>query len=464
MDRAASRTPGDAGEQRAGGTGPLREPGRLRDPVAGVPVSGPAEGGAAVRLSPRMVEHTLFSDALGGTTTVRVLLPAGYDDEHERRYPVVHLLHGGGEDATSWSDPRRGDAEKLTAGAPVIAVMPDGGRHGFYVDWFHGGAFGTPRWETYHMRHLVPWVDAVYRTIPRRAARATAGGSMGGHGALAYAARHPDLIGAAASFSGAVDIANPGLTIHAPAQLALTEALFGTYARHEVRWRGRNACDLAANLAHTDVSLYVGDSGDTEVVVNACARAVHQKLDDLGIRHRFTVHTGLGHDWDNFQRSFADWLPRFTAGAADRPEPVTFTRTSVEPRYGYAGWTVHMARDVAEFSALEVHGSGHFTLTGNGSATVVTPVRGLPGACHDVETRDTTGRSPRRLTADHEGRLSIPLRLGPGNPLQQFSPEADAASTGPSPDPAPFPVRGNGSRFHRTEVRVSPTDGPAPRG
>ncbi|MET0728122.1 MAG: hypothetical protein ABWZ76_07455, partial [Acidimicrobiales bacterium] len=52
-------------------------------------------------------------------------------------------------------------------------------------------------------------------------------------------------------------------------------------------------------------------------------------------------------------------------------------------------------------------------------------------------------------------RLTIPVVLGPVNPHQQFSPAADAASTGPSPDDVPFTVRGNSSRFHRAHVSIS---------
>jgi S-formylglutathione hydrolase FrmB len=53
-------------------------------------------------------------------------------------------------------------------------------------------------------RELVPWIDATYRTIAARRGRAIAGVSMGGYGALSYAARHPDTFAAAASFSGAL--------------------------------------------------------------------------------------------------------------------------------------------------------------------------------------------------------------------------------------------------------------------
>jgi S-formylglutathione hydrolase FrmB len=52
-------------------------------------------------------------------------------------------------------------------------------------------------------RELVAHVDGKYKTIPRREGRLITGLSMGGHGALYLAARHPDLYAAAGSIAGA---------------------------------------------------------------------------------------------------------------------------------------------------------------------------------------------------------------------------------------------------------------------
>lgn len=83
--------------------------------------------------------------------------------------------------------------------------MPDGGKGGFYTDWCINGAGGQPKWETYLVDQLLPWIDDHYPTMASRSERAVAGLSMGGFGALSYAARHPDLFASASSFSGAID-------------------------------------------------------------------------------------------------------------------------------------------------------------------------------------------------------------------------------------------------------------------
>ena len=138
-----------------------------------------------------------------------MLVPAGYRSRPARRYPVLYLLHGAGADQTTWTNEGQGEAEALTAGLPLIVVMPSAGRGGFYTDWFNNGAGGKPRWESWHIKRLIPYVDDHYRTRATRGKRAIAGLSMGGFGTFTYASRHPDLFTAALSLSGAVDTGIP---------------------------------------------------------------------------------------------------------------------------------------------------------------------------------------------------------------------------------------------------------------
>ncbi len=85
---------------------------------------------------------------------------------------MLLLLHGAsGQTTRRWTRPG-GEARDITRYLPVIVVMPDGGRGGWYSDWYNGGAFGPPRWETYHLKQLVPWVESHYRAVGDRAAAA----------------------------------------------------------------------------------------------------------------------------------------------------------------------------------------------------------------------------------------------------------------------------------------------------
>jgi len=85
--------------------------------------------------------------------------------------------------------------------------MPEAGIAGFYNDW-HGPADGgfTPKWETFHLSQVLPWIDASFNTVKNKSGRAVAGLSMGGFGALKYAADRPDLFSAVGAFSPGTDI------------------------------------------------------------------------------------------------------------------------------------------------------------------------------------------------------------------------------------------------------------------
>jgi S-formylglutathione hydrolase FrmB len=210
------------------------------------------------RLSPRLLQFTIRTPALSADTHVRVLVPRGYW-QNRRRYPVLYLLHGARSDYTTWTSLARG--VKITKGYPLIVVMPDGGSLGFYSDWYNDGEGGPPRWEDFHIDELVPWVDSRFRTRASRKSRAIAGVSMGGFGALSYAARHPNLFSVAASYSGAVD--SNYLPFFPVFEAAKTDddnpAVWGPRDENEQRWREHNPWDLAANLRDVHVLLFTGN-------------------------------------------------------------------------------------------------------------------------------------------------------------------------------------------------------------
>ncbi|MBG0822354.1 esterase family protein [Planomonospora sp. ID91781] len=147
------------------------------------------------RLGERDHVLTFASAALGREGRVRVLLPAGWKPG-SGPWPVLYLLDGCCQPAPdSWVT--EGDATRLTSPYPVITVMPEGGAVGFYSDWRRG-----PKWETFHLTEVRAILERDYGAGDRRA---VAGLSMGGFGAVSYAARHPGMFRAAASFSGVLD-------------------------------------------------------------------------------------------------------------------------------------------------------------------------------------------------------------------------------------------------------------------
>ena len=281
------------------------------------------------RLDGRLTELTLSTPALAKPTHVRVLLPSGYRKQKPRRYPVLYLLHGAFGNSADWT--QVGAAESITGGRKLIVVMPDGGQGGWYTDWVNRGQGGPPEWETFHIGQLIPWVDDRYRTDARRGERAIAGLSMGGFGAMSYAARHPALFSWAGSFSGAVDIVNylpvaAVIDLEAPADGGLPGDQFGDRVLAEPNWRAHNPWDLAENLRGMTLVVDTGngqpgplDPADKpfdaiEYGVHDMSVLFHQRLLSLGIAHTWNDYGPGTHSWPYWQRDLAEGLPSMMSG------------------------------------------------------------------------------------------------------------------------------------------------------
>ena len=178
------------------------------------------------QVDPRQWNVRVLSPALGRPVNIRILLPVGYDPRSARRYPVLYLFHGTSGGASDWVE--KGGAEATTQALPLITVMPDAGFDfdggGWFTNWVDKTTgLGPSQWETFHIADMVPWVDANLHTVRSRAGRAIAGLSQGGFGSTTYAARHPDMFGSVASFSGAPEIArDPEVTVGANAVIYAT--------------------------------------------------------------------------------------------------------------------------------------------------------------------------------------------------------------------------------------------------
>ncbi|MBT2231377.1 alpha/beta hydrolase family protein [Nonomuraea sp. NEAU-A123] len=160
---------------------------------------------------------TAIFQAAGGTPaisplaqpiTVRIYLPNDYDPDRSARYRSLYLINGGGDDYNEWTT--KADLVSLLASVPAydgIVVMPTGGMTGWYSDWVGrtDGNF-SPKWETYHISQLIPWIDANFNTIADRSGRGLAGISMGGFGTLKYAAAHPDVFSVIGAISPGTDL------------------------------------------------------------------------------------------------------------------------------------------------------------------------------------------------------------------------------------------------------------------
>ncbi|MCP3061096.1 esterase family protein [Myxococcus sp. K38C18041901] len=246
----------------------------------------------------------------------------------EARYPVVYLLHsGGGLNSSQWVE--SGGARATTENQPVITIMPEGGKAGWYTHWLLPRGVNQA-WEEFHLNQLIPWVDQNLRTLAYKQGRAIAGPSMAGFGAISCAARRPDLFAYVASFSGALDLGNAAIrtvvTEESARWLNNANGAFGSpFWPFDPAWHINNPLERAAGLRTVAVALYAGSGtwdGDLLERVPAAATArLHQTLDSAGIAHHYEMYgrpkpaenpfgCDGGHNLPCWSYTFSDVLPR----------------------------------------------------------------------------------------------------------------------------------------------------------
>jgi len=131
-----------------------------------------------------------------------IYLPPDYESS-ERSYPVLYLLHGGGDDQTGWIQFGEvlhiaDEAIKSGNASAMIIVMPDAqaGQRGYSND-----VSGDWRYEDFFFEEFMPYVEKAYRIKGEKRYRAVAGLSMGGGGTFWYALHRPDLFSSACPLS-----------------------------------------------------------------------------------------------------------------------------------------------------------------------------------------------------------------------------------------------------------------------
>ena len=168
--------------------------------VAGTLLACAGAAAAALLHQTREVDEAITSVALNGKVHARVFLPADYDDNTTRRYPVVYFLHGLPANADAYRS-NAWLASALVGVGEAILVLPQGARGNDrdpeYLNWGAGR-----NWETYVGAELPRYIDAHYRTIRSRAARAIIGVSAGGYGATIVGLHHPGRFSVIESWSG----------------------------------------------------------------------------------------------------------------------------------------------------------------------------------------------------------------------------------------------------------------------
>ena len=239
-----------------------------------------------------------------------VYLPPGYDEQVKRRYPVLYLQHGGGEDETGWV--RQGRANfildnLIAAGStqPMIVVMAYGyaRRAGQPIPDLTGKPPGSPErakvmldmasaFEADVTEALIPFVDSTFRTTADRDHRAMAGLSMGGMQTFHVTLRHLDLFSYIGGFSGA-----GAAQMLAGEKLDARTAYNGAFADPEA-------------FAKKVRLLWLGVGTDEPERMREGIRGLHASLTEAKIPHVYWESPGTDHEWQTWRRDLKDFAPR----------------------------------------------------------------------------------------------------------------------------------------------------------
>jgi enterochelin esterase-like enzyme len=239
-----------------------------------------------------------------------VYTPPNYDTQTKRRYPVLYLQHGGGEDETGWI--RQGHANfildnLIAAGTckPMILVMAYGyaRRAGQAPPDLTGKPFGSPEvlkamqemaaaFEDDVTQVLIPYIDSTFRTIPDRDHRAMAGLSMGGMQAFQITLDRLDLFSYIGGFSGA-----GGMLVLGNRKLDPKTDYNGVFA------------DPAAFAKKVHL-LWMGVGTKEPERMRAGLLRLHTSLQEAKIQHVFYESPGTDHEWQTWRRDLKDFAPR----------------------------------------------------------------------------------------------------------------------------------------------------------
>jgi enterochelin esterase-like enzyme len=234
------------------------------------------------------------SPAVRRTQQVIVYLPPGYAAHPRRRYPTIYLLHGspGLPNALLLTVKSGVVEDELVARhrvRPAILVMPSGSPGRFTDTEWANGVDRHSAWETFLARDVVATIDRRYRTIRSGHARALAGLSEGGYGALNIGLHHPGEFRVLESWSG----------------YERADNILSIFGRDRARLAANSPATVLPSVArrlrreHMFIWFYSSPS-DRLFRQNA---AFNAELWRLGIPHHFSAVRG-GHTWQAWRSNF----------------------------------------------------------------------------------------------------------------------------------------------------------------
>ena len=272
--------------------------------------SGPVPVVAAPQA--RLLESMTFnSSVMNQAVKFSIYLPPDYYLSN-RRYPVVYLLHGLGDNETSWvqfgeADRIADEGIKSSELPPMIIVMPNAG-----VTWYVNDYQNKVRYEDMFVQELIPHIDSMFRTRTGREYRAVSGLSMGGFGSLTLAMHHPELFSACAALSAAVRTDETFAIIPDERYNAVYAPIFSGPVKGQERltlaWKRNSPITLAHSAPESDLNRvrWYLDCGDDDALTVGNAM-LHMALLERKIPHEYRARDGA-HTWSYWRTGLPEAL------------------------------------------------------------------------------------------------------------------------------------------------------------
>ncbi|MFA9391585.1 MAG: alpha/beta hydrolase [Prolixibacteraceae bacterium] len=234
-----------------------------------------------------------------------IYLPPCYETS-ERSYPVLYLLHGGGDDQTGWI--QFGEVLRITDKAiqegkatPMIIVMPNAntGKRGYLND-----VKGNWRYEDFFFEELMPYVEKKFRIKSEKRYRAISGMSMGGQGTYVYALHRPDLFSSACPISGGME----PLSIEEMEGFVKKWGETGTNEEIRKWYENRSPLFMIEHMPEEqkkEIHWYI-DCGDDDYKYEGNSLA-HIAMRKNNIPHEYRVRDGA-HSWTYWRESLPEVL------------------------------------------------------------------------------------------------------------------------------------------------------------
>ncbi|HEU4902124.1 MAG TPA: alpha/beta hydrolase-fold protein, partial [Flavisolibacter sp.] len=217
-----------------------------------------------------------FSSVTNSWRRFFIYTPPGYDVNTSAKYPVLYILHGGGEDERGWAEQGRTDLilDNLIAegkAKPMLVVMMDGNLGSGGLAGF--GEQALRMFENELKNSVMPFVEKSYRAITDGKGRALAGLSMGGLQTLYAGIKNTNLFSYLGVFSSGWFANQPALS------------------NPQYEFMKSNASTINNNLK----SFWISMGGKEDIAYNNC-KIMLQKFDEMGIKYTYSEYPG-GHTW-----------------------------------------------------------------------------------------------------------------------------------------------------------------------